>query len=41
MEGLDDIGLTMRHESELDAFEQKHNAEFWVAPRPSAVTATV
>jgi len=41
MEGLDDIGLTMRHESELDAFEQKHNAEFWVAPRPSAFTAAV
>jgi 3-isopropylmalate/(R)-2-methylmalate dehydratase small subunit len=39
MEGLDDIGLTMRHESELYTFEQKHNAEFWVAPRPSAVTA--
>jgi 3-isopropylmalate/(R)-2-methylmalate dehydratase small subunit len=36
MEGLDDIGLTLRHESELDAFEQKHNHEFWVAPRPSS-----
>jgi 3-isopropylmalate/(R)-2-methylmalate dehydratase small subunit len=38
--GLDDIGLTMRHESELDAFEQKHNHEFWVAPRPLATTPT-
>ncbi len=34
--GLDDIGLTMRHESELDAFEQKHDKDFWVAPRPVA-----
>ena len=34
--GLDDIGLTMRHESELDSFEQKHNQEFWVAPRPAS-----
>ena len=33
--GLDDIGLTMRHETELDAFEQQHNREFWVAPRPT------
>jgi 3-isopropylmalate/(R)-2-methylmalate dehydratase small subunit len=39
LEGLDDIGLTMRHESELDAFEQKHNQEFWVAPRPVAAAA--
>jgi 3-isopropylmalate/(R)-2-methylmalate dehydratase small subunit len=36
LEGLDDIGLTMRHENELDAFESKHNEEFWVAPRPLA-----
>lgn len=35
LNGLDDIGLTMRHENELDAFEQKHNQEFWVAPRPA------
>lgn len=39
LEGLDDIGLTLRHESELDAFEQKHNQDFWVAPRPAAVGA--
>ena len=36
LEGLDDIGLTLRHESELDAFESKHNEKFWVAPRPLA-----
>ena len=34
LEGLDDIGLTMRHAAELDRFEQAHNAEFWFAPRP-------
>ncbi len=38
MEGLDDIGLSLRHESELDAYEQKHNREFWVAPRYSAAS---
>ena len=36
LEGLDDIGLTLRHESELDAFESQHDREFWVAPRPHA-----
>jgi 3-isopropylmalate/(R)-2-methylmalate dehydratase small subunit len=34
LEGLDDIGLTLRHAAELDQFEQSHNAEFWFAPRP-------
>jgi 3-isopropylmalate/(R)-2-methylmalate dehydratase small subunit len=33
LNGLDDIGLTLRHESELDAYESKHNKEFWLAPR--------
>ena len=33
LHGLDDIGLTMRHEAELDAFEAKHNEAFWLAPR--------
>ena len=36
LNGLDDIGLTLRHESELDAYESKHNAEFWLAPRANA-----
>jgi len=35
LNGLDDIGLTLRHESELDAFESKHNEEFWSAPKAS------
>jgi 3-isopropylmalate/(R)-2-methylmalate dehydratase small subunit len=35
LEGLDDIGLAMRHISALDAYEQKHDAAFWSAPRPT------
>lgn len=34
LEGLDDIGLTMRHAAALDRFEQRHDAAFWLAPRP-------
>jgi 3-isopropylmalate/(R)-2-methylmalate dehydratase small subunit len=34
LEGLDDIGLTLRHSEALDKFEQQHDASFWVAPRP-------
>jgi 3-isopropylmalate dehydratase, small subunit len=33
LNGLDDIGLTLRHESELDDFESKHNKDFWSAPK--------
>jgi 3-isopropylmalate/(R)-2-methylmalate dehydratase small subunit len=33
LNGLDDIGLTLRHEAELDDYESKHNAEFWLAPK--------
>ena len=33
LNGLDDIGLTLRHEAELDAFELKHDIEFWLAPK--------
>jgi 3-isopropylmalate/(R)-2-methylmalate dehydratase small subunit len=33
LNGLDDIGLTLRHEAELDEFEKKHDAEFWLEPR--------
>jgi 3-isopropylmalate/(R)-2-methylmalate dehydratase small subunit len=39
LNGLDDIGLTLRHEGELDSYEQKHDAEFWSSPRNSAATA--
>jgi 3-isopropylmalate/(R)-2-methylmalate dehydratase small subunit len=35
LNGLDDIGLTLRHAAALDAFESKHNKSFWLTPRPS------
>ncbi len=31
--GLDDIGLTLRHVDALDAYEGRHNQEFWSAPK--------
>ncbi len=33
LEGLDDIGLTLRHSAAIDEFEKKHNEEFWYAPK--------
>ena len=33
LNGLDDIGLTLLHEKNLDDFESKHNNEFWLAPK--------
>jgi 3-isopropylmalate/(R)-2-methylmalate dehydratase small subunit len=36
LNGLDDIGLTLRHESELDTFESAHDKEFWSAPKIEA-----
>ncbi len=33
LNGLDDIGLTLRYQPELDRFEARHDAEFWLAPR--------
>jgi 3-isopropylmalate/(R)-2-methylmalate dehydratase small subunit len=35
LNGFDDIGLTLRHESELDTYESKHNKEFWSTPKAS------
>jgi 3-isopropylmalate/(R)-2-methylmalate dehydratase small subunit len=34
LEGLDDIGLTLRHETTLDEFERKHDHAFWFEPKP-------
>jgi 3-isopropylmalate/(R)-2-methylmalate dehydratase small subunit len=34
LQGLDDIGLTLRHADALDKFEAQHDAAFWVTPRP-------
>ncbi len=36
LNGYDDIGLTLRHVAELDAFESKHDNEFWSAPKVNA-----
>ena len=36
LNGLDDIGLTLRHEADLDKFESQHDKEFWSAPKASA-----
>lgn len=33
LNGLDDIGLTLRHTDALDAFEAAHNHKFWSAPK--------
>jgi 3-isopropylmalate/(R)-2-methylmalate dehydratase small subunit len=33
LEGLDDIGLTLRHADALDKFEKQHDAAFWVKPQ--------
>jgi len=33
LQGLDDIGLTLRHESALDSFESAHDKEFWSTPK--------
>src|SRR5580658_11374308 len=35
LNGLDDIGLTLRHEPDLDRFESQHDKEFWSAPKAS------
>jgi 3-isopropylmalate/(R)-2-methylmalate dehydratase small subunit len=34
-EGLDDIGLTLRHSAALDTFEQQHDNANWLKPRAS------
>ena len=38
LNGLDDIGLTLRHESDLDAYESAHDQAFWLTPRSPATT---
>ena len=39
LQGLDDIGLSMKHESVLDTFEARHDKAFWTAPRPDQGSA--
>ena len=36
LNGLDDIGLTLRHVAELDSYEARHDAKFWLKPRAVA-----
>lgn len=36
LNGLDDIGLTLRHVDALNDFEAKHDNEFWSAPKTAA-----
>ena len=38
LNGLDDIGLTLRHTAALDSYETKHNNAFWSAPKPAVTT---
>ena len=33
LNGLDDIGLTLRHEEHLNKFESKHDDKFWSKPK--------
>jgi 3-isopropylmalate/(R)-2-methylmalate dehydratase small subunit len=40
LNGLDDIGLTLRHESELDKFESRHDNDFWSAPKAATASST-
>ncbi|MGA2086204.1 MAG: 3-isopropylmalate dehydratase small subunit [Terracidiphilus sp.] len=35
LEGLDDIGLTLRHQAALDAFEAKHDQTVWLKVKAS------
>ena len=36
LNGLDDIGLTLRHETDLDSYERHHDGEYWMSPKASA-----
>jgi 3-isopropylmalate/(R)-2-methylmalate dehydratase small subunit len=37
LHGLDDIGLSLKYEAPLEEFEQRHDKEFWLAPRYQGV----
>jgi 3-isopropylmalate/(R)-2-methylmalate dehydratase small subunit len=37
LNGLDDIGLTLRHEHALDHFEKRHDEDFWSLPKAAIV----
>jgi 3-isopropylmalate/(R)-2-methylmalate dehydratase small subunit len=33
LEGLDDIGLTLRHAAAIDSYERRHDHDLWAMPR--------
>jgi len=37
VEGLDDIGLTLRHAKELDTYEKHHDEANWLKPRAATI----
>lgn len=37
LNGWDDIGLTLRHETDLTRFESQHDQEFWLAPKAATI----
>ena len=39
LNGLDDIGLTLRHSAALDTFESAHDQEFWSTPKLAKANA--
>jgi 3-isopropylmalate/(R)-2-methylmalate dehydratase small subunit len=39
LNGLDDIGLTLRHSDALDKFESAHDKEFWSTPKLATATS--
>jgi 3-isopropylmalate/(R)-2-methylmalate dehydratase small subunit len=41
LNGLDDIGLTLRYASALDSYEEKHDTAFWSAVKPAHTTTTL
>jgi len=36
LEGLDDIGLTLRHAAALDTYEKQHNEATWLQAKPAS-----
>ncbi|ADW69784.1 3-isopropylmalate dehydratase small subunit [Granulicella tundricola] len=38
LNGLDDIGLTLRHEAQLNTYERTHDQAFWLKPRAKSLS---
>ncbi len=39
LDGLDDIGLSLRYSAALESYEQQHDKAFWLAPRPATAAS--